>query len=179
MLVACSPPSHYLNQCWHIVDWTPSMQTSKKSVKNINNPSKCWHQNILVVLVNTMAADALAPHITMPSTDMVLTMQGVQVLVFHNEGFQLPAPYPRAASRLASSQWETALQSNAVSHWLDANLESALISVSRNYRKCKYIFMFPQISSAWLWLTNNFLNIATPKANNSYFSNLNCQQKVS
>ena len=32
----------------------------------------------------------------------------------------------RADSRLASSQWETSLQSNAVSHWLDTNLESAL-----------------------------------------------------
>ena len=28
---------------------------------------------------------------------------------------------------LAFSQWETSLQSNAVSHWLGANLESALI----------------------------------------------------
>ena len=25
-----------------------------------------------------------------------------------------------------ASQWETLLQSNAISHWLDANLESAL-----------------------------------------------------
>ena len=32
----------------------------------------------------------------------------------------------RADSKLAPSQWETSLQSNAVSHWLDANLESAL-----------------------------------------------------
>ena len=32
----------------------------------------------------------------------------------------------RADSRLAPSQWETSLQSNAVSHWLGANLESAL-----------------------------------------------------
>ena len=31
-----------------------------------------------------------------------------------------------ADSRLAPSQWETALQSNAVSHWLGANLEAAL-----------------------------------------------------
>ena len=30
-----------------------------------------------------------------------------------------------ADSRLASSQWETSLQSNAVSHWLGANLESS------------------------------------------------------
>ena len=32
----------------------------------------------------------------------------------------------RAGSRFAPSQWETPLQSNAVSHWLGANLESAL-----------------------------------------------------
>ena len=32
----------------------------------------------------------------------------------------------RADSRLAPSQWETSLQSNAVSHWLGANLETAL-----------------------------------------------------
>ena len=32
----------------------------------------------------------------------------------------------RADSRLAPSQWETLLQSNAASHWLGANLESAL-----------------------------------------------------
>ena len=32
----------------------------------------------------------------------------------------------RAASRFAPSQWETTLQSNAVSHWQGANLDSAL-----------------------------------------------------
>ena len=32
----------------------------------------------------------------------------------------------RADSRLAPCQWETSLQSNAVSHWLGANLEAAL-----------------------------------------------------
>ena len=32
----------------------------------------------------------------------------------------------RADSRLAPSQWDTSLQSNAISHWLGANLESAL-----------------------------------------------------
>ena len=32
----------------------------------------------------------------------------------------------RADSRLALSQWQTSLQSNAASHWLGANLESAL-----------------------------------------------------
>ena len=41
----------------------------------------------------------------------------------------------RADSRLAPSQWETSLQSNAVSHWLGANLESALwcvLTMTRN-----------------------------------------------
>ena len=33
----------------------------------------------------------------------------------------------RADSRFAPSQWETSLQSDTVSHWLGANLESALI----------------------------------------------------
>ena len=32
----------------------------------------------------------------------------------------------RADSRFAPSQWETSLQSNAISHCLGANLESAL-----------------------------------------------------
>ena len=32
-----------------------------------------------------------------------------------------------ADSRLAPSQWETSLQSNAISHWLGENLESALL----------------------------------------------------
>ena len=36
----------------------------------------------------------------------------------------------RADSRLAPSPWETSLQSNAVSHWLGTNLESALLQYS-------------------------------------------------
>ena len=39
----------------------------------------------------------------------------------------------RADSRLAPNQWETSLQSNAVSHWLGANLESAL---STHFLQC-------------------------------------------
>ena len=34
--------------------------------------------------------------------------------------------YVRVDSTLAPSQWESSLQSNAASHWLGANLESAL-----------------------------------------------------
>ena len=36
---------------------------------------------------------------------------------------------PRADYRLATSQWESLLQSNAASHWLGTNLESALIPI--------------------------------------------------
>ena len=39
----------------------------------------------------------------------------------------LPCKIFRTDSRLAPRQWETSLHSNAVSHWLGANLESALI----------------------------------------------------
>ena len=35
----------------------------------------------------------------------------------------------RVDFRFAPSQWETSLQSNAVSHWLDANLKSALVMI--------------------------------------------------
>ena len=38
-------------------------------------------------------------------------------------GFEMEC---RADSRIALNQWETSLQSNAVSHWLGANLESAM-----------------------------------------------------
>ena len=38
---------------------------------------------------------------------------------------------PRADSRFAPSQWETALLCNDFSHWLGANLESALIPLHR------------------------------------------------
>ena len=37
----------------------------------------------------------------------------------------------RADSRFAPSQWETSLQSNAVSHWLGANLESAMWNLTK------------------------------------------------
>ena len=57
----------------------------------------------------------------------------------------------RTDSRLAPSQWETSLQCNAVSHWLGANLESAL-DICRS-SSCNisvmiffYLFFFCQLS---------------------------------
>ena len=38
----------------------------------------------------------------------------------------------RADSRLAHSQWETSLQTNAIFHWLGTNLESVLAIVMRH-----------------------------------------------
>ena len=49
--------------------------------------------------------------------------------IHHSPYESLPVTLPyiiRVDSRFAPSQWETLLQSNAVSHWLGANLESAL-----------------------------------------------------
>ena len=51
-------------------------------------------------------------------------------LWFHKGFMWIMYYYPRADSRLAPSQLETLLQSNAVSHWLGANLESALYSLA-------------------------------------------------
>ena len=50
-------------------------------------------------------------------------------IIYHSYTIQarLILHYIRADSRLAPSQWETSLQSNDVSHWLSANLESALL----------------------------------------------------
>ena len=48
--------------------------------------------------------------------------------------------YFRADSMLAPSQWETSLQSNAVSHWLGANLESALYFIVL-VALCRFFFV--------------------------------------
>ena len=48
----------------------------------------------------------------------------------------------RADSRFAPSQWETSLQSNTVSHWLGANLESSL-----------HVLYF---TLAWSWWLSTF-----------------------
>ena len=47
--------------------------------------------------------------------------------------------------RLAPSQWETSLQSNAVFHWLGANLESALVYILY-YRSVPWLCLFGESS---------------------------------
>ena len=48
-------------------------------------------------------------------------------------------PYYRADSRLAPSQCETSLQSNAVSRWLEANIESALYDILSSNKRYAFI----------------------------------------
>ena len=69
-----------------------------------------------------------------------------------------------ADSRFAPSQWETSLQSNAVSHWLSANLESAigLQSCSHHFTRMEGTLNFNQHGSTqysllqlYCYLTSN------------------------
>ena len=49
----------------------------------------------------------------------------------------------RADSTLVPIQWETSLQSNAISYWLGANLESSLILITVvNHKKSIKLFFF-------------------------------------
>ena len=70
---------------------------------------------------------------------------------------QVTATHIRVYSRLAPSQWETSLQSNAVSHWLSANLESAL------HMKIRQVWISSMdVGSSnelqWLFITNKRLH---------------------
>ena len=64
----------------------------------------------------------------------------------------------RVDSRLAPSQWEILLQSNAVSHWLGANLESALLQHYGNNEAMKFDYL-------------HTIKIQTYNTENIYFAN--------
>ena len=73
--------------------------------------------------------------------------------------WRLPTRY-RADSRFAPSQWETSLQSNAISHWLDTNLGSAqkvhlrTLKISRLNEIHVHIFLCMDIVF-WVYLWNS------------------------
>ena len=50
------------------------------------------------------------------------------ITIFLNKTADILQAILRADSRFAPKQWETSLQSNTISHWQVANLESALNS---------------------------------------------------
>ena len=58
-------------------------------------------------------------------------------------------PVMMAHSRLAPSQWETSLQSNAVSHWLGANLESAL-NEEMTHMGVHHHVLLAEINTNWI-----------------------------
>ena len=75
----------------------------------------------------------------------------------------------RADSRPAPSQWETSLQSIAVSHWLGANLESAPMYVTNTWKgwqlacqpctglvSAQYIYDMLWTFRLWHWPRKNF-----------------------
>ena len=59
----------------------------------------------------------------------------------------------RADSRLVPSQWETSLQSNAVSHWLSANLQSALNYHLQGVRVNSLDELFGKFKNAEEWMS--------------------------
>ena len=66
----------------------------------------------------------------------------------------LPWNIDRADCKLASSQRETSLQSNTVSHWLGANLQSVLIDMMLKEKETQHSFaglLNIYISGIWLW----------------------------
>ena len=65
----------------------------------------------------------------------------------------------RADFRFAPSQWETSLQSNTVSHWLGANLESAL-----NVIKCHVSYSRPQGRTQMVGIVLRKLHISSSKS---------------
>ena len=77
-------------------------------------------------LVNTIAADGLAPWVARPSAAMVLNMQDKQVLVFHEEGFQLPV----------SSLWWEIIE--------NANIFTEFRKKDSCHLRVKVVFLYPQ-----------------------------------
>ena len=86
----------------HIANWTPR----NKLQRNLNRNSYIFiRENTFENIVWKMAAILFRPQ-------CVNCFPGDYMIQY------------RTDSRFAPSQWETSLQSNAVSHWMGANLES-------------------------------------------------------
>ena len=71
-----------------------------------------------------------------------------------------PGDACRADSRLAPSQWQTWLQSNAVSHWLGTNLESALCMQSSGNIGILGSELHDE-HQASTWIKDNLLSVRT------------------
>ena len=116
-------------------DWYPGSKVPEHQYQ------QCWQNfhiqfimNNLVKLKLNLKKKKRIPFIFRVNKSMAQCKTTVTPLLMHvgvTESCALKALiYIRDDSRLAPIQWETSLQSNAVSHWLGANLESALCIVT-------------------------------------------------
>ena len=100
----------YLKQYWLIKNWT----TGK-------NSSKIWNKKSTVCTQENVFDNVKwRPFCLGPRVVRRMGRAEADVDKIKDGGWQC-----KADSWIAPSQWETSLQSNAVSHWLGANLESS------------------------------------------------------
>ena len=79
----------------------------------------------------------------------------------------------RVDPRLAPSQWETSLQSNAVSHWLGANLESSLWNCHEEWHlQLLTILKYVKNKCGWCWYDLWYITLFS--VNIFFFSSLLC-----
>ena len=86
---ALYPQYKYLFSTKHVwIIMVLNMTHDTSQVNSFGTETGIFHKG----LVNTMAADGLAPYVTRSSAAMILIMQDKHIHVFHKEGFQLPLP---------------------------------------------------------------------------------------
>ena len=103
-----------------------------------NNRAQNHRQNVTTNLVWLVASYIRWPLVILSCQSHCLAARSLFPIVLQSVIAWPPIHYAalrpanivaRADSRLASSQWETSLHSNAVTQWLSANLESAQVTV--------------------------------------------------
>ena len=99
-----------------------------------------WYQAALCLQINNQ-------------TSLRESAQKVTIWVNGPSGWHTPYGDPgkhrRAYSKFAPSQWETSLQSDAVSHWLCANVKSAPHHTMTSWRRKVFRFPGPMWGSPW------------------------------
>ena len=128
---ACFVPSHYPSKCWHVVNWKVGNKNNVKEHFSFEKMhlklSAKWFSfgpDFSVLNIKNMS-------VTIPDrsrhTGILTLFNAVSMRTFKTCNARSNIIGDRANSRFAPCQWETSLQSNAVSHCLGTNLESALV----------------------------------------------------
>ena len=97
-----------------------------------------WSWNILKLCQNSLVYNALNSTTSSSNIQIYIVLQKLSVSALwcylwrHGSWLYMEMLLYIVDSRLAPSQGETSLQSNAVSHWLGTNLESALHWIARD-----------------------------------------------